>query len=110
MAAWRGCFGQIQWFSRGRGMAARGRTPPIRGEGWKVWNRRLDAVIRAIGECSELPEAGILYNKSLNSRRGGRSSCCEMEQHPATLAVDRISLMLGKPARVTLVVHSAWAE
>ena len=41
---------------------------------------------------------------------GEVASCCEMEQHPATLAVDRIGLMLGKPARDTLVVRSAWAE
>jgi hypothetical protein len=33
-----------------------------------------------------------------------------MEQRPATLAVDRIGLVLGKPARGTLVVHSARPE
>jgi hypothetical protein len=35
-----------------------GRIRPFRGEGAKVWNRRLPDVNRAIGECSELPQTG----------------------------------------------------
>ena len=53
---------------------------------------------------------GEVIRTAAREMGAGRSSWCEMEQHPATLAVDCIGLVLGKAARGTLVVHSARAE
>src|SRR4051794_27376872 len=43
-------------------------------------------------------------------RKCGTSSRSTVEQHPATLAVDRIGLMRGEPAGGALGVHSGRAE
>jgi hypothetical protein len=57
-----------------------------------------------------LGQAPVSSATEVNFWKCGKSSGCEFEQRPATLAVDRIGLMRGKPARGAIGVHSARAE